>query len=50
MWFGFVKDSLLEEMSEIRLPMAAGRCFINVGGWLELVSMKRVSLLGFLYG
>ena len=30
--------------------MAAGRCFIIVGGWLELVSIWRVSLLGFLYG
>ena len=34
-----LKSSLLEEMSEIRRPMAAGRCFILVGGWLELVSM-----------
>ena len=32
-----LKCSLLEEMSEIRRPMAAGRCFIIVGGgWLEL--------------
>ena len=38
-WFGFVKEFLLEEMSEIRRLMAAGRCFIIVGGWLELVSM-----------
>ena len=45
-----LKSSLLEEMSEIRQPMAASRCFIIVGGWLELVSMYRVSLLGFLYG
>ena len=30
--------------------MAAGKCFIIVGGWLELLSMQRVSLLGFLYG
>ena len=30
--------------------MAAGRCFIILGGWLELVSMYRISLLGFLYG
>ena len=49
-WFGLLKSSLLAEMSEIRRPMAAGRCFIIAGGWLELVSMKRVSLLGFLYG
>ena len=38
-WFGFVKEFLLEEMSEIRRLMAAGRCFIIVDGWLELVSM-----------
>ena len=37
-WFGF-ESSLLEEMSEIRRPMAASRFFIIVGGWLELVSM-----------
>ena len=34
-----LKSSLFEEMSEIRRPMAAGRCFIIVGGWLELLSM-----------
>ena len=34
-----LKRSLLEEMSEIRLPMASGRCFTIVGGWLELLSM-----------
>ena len=34
-----LKSSLVEEISEIRRPMAAGRCFIIVGGWLELVSM-----------
>ena len=34
-----LKSSLLEEMSEICRPMAADRCFIIVGGWLELVSM-----------
>ena len=45
-----LKSSLLEEMSEIRRLMAAGRCFIIVDGWLELVSIWRVSLLGFLYG
>ena len=38
-WFGLLKSSLLAEMSEIRRPMAAGRCFIIAGGWLELVSM-----------
>ena len=32
-----LKSSLLEEMSEIRRPMAAGRCFIVIlGGWLQL--------------
>ena len=48
-WFSFVKEFFVE-MSEIRRPMAAGRCFIIIGRWLELVSMKRVSSLGFLYG
>ena len=38
--FSFVNKSLLEEISEIRRPMAAGRCCIIVGReWLELVSM-----------
>ena len=35
----FLSNSFVEEMSEIRRPMAAGRCFIIVGGWLELLSM-----------
>ena len=35
----FLKSSLLEEMSEICRPMAAGRCLVVVGGWLELLSM-----------
>ena len=41
MWFGFVEEffNLLEEMSEIPRPMAAGRCFNIVGEWLELLSM-----------
>ena len=34
-----LKSSLLKEMSEIRRPMAACRCFIIVGGSLELLSM-----------
>ena len=38
-WLALLKSSLLEEMSEIRRPMAAGRCFIIVGGWLEFLSM-----------
>lgn len=46
-WFGLRKCFcfwleemvLLEEMSEIRRQMAAGRCFIIVGGWLKLLSM-----------
>ena len=37
--FAWLKSSLLEEMSEVRRPMAAGRCFIIVGGWLEMLSM-----------
>ena len=36
-WLGLVKCSLFEEMSEIRRPIADGRCLIIVGGWLELV-------------
>ena len=41
-WCGLalLKSSLFDEMSEFRRPMDASRCFIIVGGWLELVSMK----------
>ena len=34
-----LKSFSFEEMSEIRRLVDAGRCFIIVGGWLELVSM-----------
>ena len=37
MWTSCFRSRLFEEMSEIRRPIADGRCLIIVGGWLELV-------------
>ena len=38
--FALLKSSLLEEMTEIRRQMAAGRCFVIVGRWLELYDVE----------
>ena len=40
--------SLLEELSEIRLLMDAGICFMMLGGWLDFVLMYCGWSFGFL--